>query len=119
MSESYKFVFETGVEIYLPLWHKTVNANGTRTPIDLRTKRIVLTFTPRNANWSLVLDSDEPANVNGSKIEIENANTGFFEITVTAAEIATMPKCFGRAEMRLYQTVGGTRTLMEVPFSRV
>lgn len=119
MAESYKFVFESGIEIYLPIWHKTVNPDGTRTPIDLRTKRIVLIFTPRNASPLLVLDSDEAANGYGSKIEIADNPTGFFSITVTVAEIERLPKCFGRAEMRLYQTVGGTRELMDVPFSRI
>ena len=117
---SYKFLFQSDSEFYLPFKYQTVNEDGTRTPIDLTGKRIVIEFTPRAAAEPiLTLDSDEGATANGSAIVIVDAVGGEFEITITEAEIEAMiPATFGRAEMRLYQTVGGTILLMDVPFAR-
>jgi len=115
MSDGYKIVLRDGYPFHEQITYETENDNGTTTAIDLRTKRLILTFTPRGASSPvLVLDSAAPANDNGSVIDIVNDATGRFSFDVTEAEITAGEKHFGRAILEL---VGENEPLMDVPYS--
>jgi len=114
---SYKFVFEPGNTIDLPMRYQTVNADGTRTPIDLDGKRFTVTFLARGAtDPMLVLDTDEPANDYGSVAQIINADAGRWRILVPDAQVAVLPKVFGRWTIHFFDG-GVPRELAEGPFS--
>ena len=116
---NYKFIFETGTTVRVPFRFQTRDADGVKTPIDIDGKRFVVTFTARGVEAPiLVLDSDEPANDQGSKCEITTADEGRWLVLITAAEIAAMDKCFGIWEVKMFEADGEGRELWEGPFSR-
>lgn len=119
MNEGYKIVLRDGYPFVETITYETENENGTTTPIDLRTKRLILKLIARSGFGALTLDTNAPATPLGSSIEILEpalpaAATGRFRFTITAAEVAAQSSNWGRATLEL---IGENEPLFNVPYS--
>ena len=114
-----KFSFRDGESIRIPCIFKTVNPDGTRTPINLTGKRLTLEFWERGKSVvMLALDSSQTMNLFGAKIEIIDAVGGSFEIFIPAFQIAQMPKSFGEYRLWLHEPNGDSRVLAKGLFGK-
>lgn len=115
----YKVIFTDDSTIYVPFKYQTVNANGTRTPIDLTGKRVTIEFEQRGGVGILDLDSDDAPNEFDSAIAITDAEAGEFHLSIPVAQSIDLRERFGRIigqyELKLHDPE--PRLLTRGPFS--